>query len=300
MNKCYKKHPLGPDDGQDDDVVAEISGDINTEGSDALTKRSEAIIYSGESAEAHGIRNPGLDHACDSDFWMTLCNAENIWTIKEFVPQPSYWNCMASCKEMHMKDEAEKAEKAKKEESEGGSLSRRSEAVEEMTTVLDAELANVATEAEAERGPCDVGTWANAWCGVKSSWHWHREKAFNECIDRCLREHSLDAMVTKRSESGTAGNNTALLTSEPASTTVSLTKRNDFPYNGQLGEANDDDNHHCNNTWVQVKCSAKSMWAFWSYKKHYFRCIAECVAERDGDNWTEEDAEGDGGEQVKL
>lgn len=243
MNKCYKKHPLRPDDSQDDDVVADISGDINTEGSDALTKRSEALIYHPESAEEQGIRNPGLDYACDSDFWMTLCNAENVWTAKEFVPQTSYFNCMASCKEMHMKDEAEKAEKARKEESEGGSLSKRFRSVDEATTVLDAGLANV--EAESERG-------------------------------------------------------TTLATSKLTSATVSLTKRNDFPYNGQLGEANDNDNHHCNNTWVQVKCSAKAMFTFWSYKKHYFGCIAECVIERDGDNWTEEDAECDGGEQAKL
>ena len=92
-------------------------------------------------------------------------------------------------------------------------------------------------------------------------------------------------MVTKRSINETADNDTTLDTSKIA--TVSLTKRDDFPYNGQLGEANDDDNHHCNNTWVQVKCSAKSMLTFWSFEKHYFRCIAKCVIERDGDNWTE-------------
>lgn len=290
IQKCVRKHNGDnygfPDEEGDDDYYSpeeEEGGDNydspDKEGDD-LTKRSGGI-----TPEELGIRNPGLDYPCDSAYWMTLCNAANVWTIKEHIPQPSYLNCMAQCEEMHRADEAEKAEKAKQQESGGGSLGKRSGAVDEATTVLDAGLANM--EAEAEGGACDAGTWANAWCGVKASWSWHRQKAFDECIDECRREHSLDAMVTKRSDDETTNNDAILATSEPTSTSVSLNKRDDFPYNGQLGEANDDDNHHCNNTWVQVKCSAKSMFTFWSYKKHYFRCIAKCVIERDGDNWTE-------------
>lgn len=247
------------------------------------------------------------NHHCNNWSVRTRCHYKASWHL--FDRQKHYKRCIKKCIRKHhgdnygqpeeeipeeeipeegipdeeipdeeSPDEAGPDEEGPDEESEGGFLSKRS---------------------ESEGGPCDVGTWANAWCGVKSNWHWHREKAFNKCIDQCLREHSLDAMVTKRSDNGTAGNDTALLTSKLASTTVSLghDHRDDWPYNGKIGPQNNHDNHHCNNASVYWKCGFKGALAFWNPYKHFYRCVGKCVIKHNGDNWTEEDAEGEGGEQ---
>ena len=232
------------------------------------------------------------NHHCNNDSVQRKCRWKASWHV--FDKEKHYNRCIQKCVRKHNGDNYDQAEE------EGDALlTKRSEAVDEATTVQDVKL-STSTEDEGDKGPCDTGTWAEVWCGVKSNWHWNRQTAYEKCIDKCLREHRSDAVVTKRSDNETTDNNTTIDTSKLASTTVSLSMRTDFPYNGQLGEANDNDNHHCNNTWVQIKCSAKTMWYFWAYKKHFFECIAECVAKRNGDNWTEEDAGCDGEEQVKL
>ncbi|KAH0288396.1 hypothetical protein M436DRAFT_61355 [Aureobasidium namibiae CBS 147.97] len=234
------------------------------------------------------------NHHCNNDSVQRRCRYKASFHV--FDKEKHYNRCIQKCVRKHNGDNY-----GQPEEEGDALLTKRSEAVDEAITAQNVTEVNLATtEAGDERGPCDVGTWANAWCNAKSSWHWHRQKAYEKCIDQCLRDHRSDAVITKRSDNETADNNTTLDTPKLASASVSLSKRNDFPYNGQLGEANDNDNHHCNNTWVQIKCSAKTMWFFWAYRKHFFGCIAECVAERNGDNWTEEDAGCDGEGQVTL
>jgi hypothetical protein len=296
--KCSAKASLSWDfDGVYEECMQECLDEYN--GDALVTKRSEndTIQLDNSSLVTRDDEGNVDEHHCDNTSVQLGCSVKSLMYLWGYMKH--YKMCIQECIDLYEGDNyGENSECDADCEGDGEALlSKRSE--NDTFQHANSVLVNNGTQTNFTKLPCDE-PWIQRSCHIKAvAFFWSYNKHYKACMQECIdnfnngnygKERDSDALLTKRSENNTVST-TTLETSDMVNDTVVLTQQSEedagvYPQEGHLGEINDGDNHHCNNTWVYAKCSLEGSVQFWDPVKAFHRCLAKCVRENDGDNWT--------------
>jgi hypothetical protein len=299
--KCSVKASWSWDfDGVYEECMQECLDEYN--GDALVTKRSENDAY--QDADSNLVTRDAEgdveEHHCENTSVQLGCSVKSLMNLWGYMKH--YKMCIQECIDLHEPECDADCEGDGEGEGEGesegdASLSKRSE--NDTLQHANSVLVSNGTQTNVTKLPCDE-PWIQRSCHIRTSaFFWSYGKHYRACMQECIdnfnagdygKERDDDALLTKRSENNTI-NTTTLETSDMINDTVVLIQQSEedtdvYPQEGRLGGINDGDDHHCNNTWVYAKCSAESAVQFWNPMKAFHRCLAKCVRENDGDNWT--------------